>query len=313
MQGRIYLKQGLPSGQGRETLKKAIFQGCATAIVTPFTSVTVDYDALQKLVDFQLDAGIDAIVVCGTTGEASTMNHVEQMRTIETVLKRVNGQIPVIAGTGSNNTATAVTLSREAEALGVDGLLIVTPYYNKATQRGLIKHYETIADATSTPIILYNVPSRTGVSCTAETYAALSAHPNIVGVKEASGNFSLIQKTRTLCPEDFYIWSGNDDETAPIMLLGGIGVISVVSNVAPLRMAALTRACLNGDFAEAGKLQLQVRELADVLFREVNPIPVKTALSMMDFCEENFRLPLCKMGDANREELHSVLSRYNLI
>ena len=179
-------------------MKKAIFQGCATAIVTPFTSDTIDYAALQKLVDFQLAAGIDAIVVCGTTGEASTMTHVEQMRTIETVMTRVNGRIPVIAGTGSNNTTTAVMLSQEAESLGVDGLLIVTPYYNKATQKGLIMHYETIADATSTPIILYNVPSRTGISCTAETYAALSMHPNIVGVKEASGNLALIQKTRNL-------------------------------------------------------------------------------------------------------------------
>lgn len=294
-------------------MKEAIFKGCATAIITPFTRDSIDYDALRRLVDFQLAEGIDAIVVCGTTGEASTMTPIERMRTIETVLEQVNGRVPVIAGTGSNCTETAVAQSKDAESLGVSALLVVTPYYNKATQRGLVLHYQHIADQVSTPLILYNVPSRTGVSCTAETYAALSHHPNIIGVKEASGNLSLVQKTRELCPEDFYIWSGNDDETAPIMLLGGIGVISVVSNAAPRIMKDLATACLDGNFAKAGQLQLHVRALADVLFREVNPIPVKTALAMMGYCEENFRLPLCSMASANRAELEKVMRNYGLI
>lgn len=294
-------------------MKKDVFQGCATAIITPFTSDGVDYSALKKLVDFQISEGIDAIVVCGTTGEASTMSYAEKMRTIETVLTQANGKIPIIAGTGSNSTETAIAMSRDVERLGVDALLVVTPYYNKATQAGLIRHYETIADSVTTPVILYNVPSRTGVSCTPETYATLSRHPNIAGTKEASGNLALVQKTRELCQKDFSIWSGNDDETAPIMLLGGCGVISVVSNIAPKHMRKLTHACLNGDFKEAGRLQLEIRTVADVLFREVNPIPVKTALSFMGFCEEIFRLPLCKMSAEHREELRSVLLSRNFI
>lgn len=294
-------------------MKQAVFKGCATAIATPFTTGTVDYTALKKLVDYQLEGGVQAIVVCGTTGEAATMSYVEKIRTIETVLTQVNGQIPVIAGTGANSTETAIAFSKDAAALGVDALLVVTPYYNKATQKGLVRHYRAIADATATPMILYNVPGRTGVSCTAETYEALSAHPNIIGVKEASGNLALVQKTRERCPEDFYIWSGNDDETAPIMLLGGVGVISVVSNVAPHLMTQLAHACLQGNFAEAGRLQLSLRVLADVLFCEVNPIPVKTALHLMGLCEEVFRLPLCEMEETNREKLEHVLKDYHLL
>lgn len=294
-------------------MKKPIFKGCATAIITPFTADTVDYEALKNLIDRQLEAGINALVVCGTTGEASTMSHAERMRTIETAVRRVDGRIPVIAGTGSNSTETAVAQSRDAELAGADALLLVTPYYNKATQRGLVRHYEAIANSVTKPVILYNVPSRTGVSFTAETYAALSVHPNIIGVKEASGNFSLIQKTRESCPDDFYIWSGNDDETAPIMLLGGVGVISVVSNAAPQEMVALTDACLDGRLEDAGKLQLKVRKLCEIMFREVNPIPVKTALSMMGCCKEIFRLPLCEMSEENRKELEQVLKVYHLI
>ena len=265
-------------------MRKPLFTGSGVAVITPFTSETVDYAALRRLIDFQLQSGTDAIVVCGTTGEAATMSYVERMRTVETVVRQVDGRVPVIAGTGANSTETAITLSKDAALAGVDGLLVVTPFYNKATQRGLIRHYETIADAVDRPMILYNVPSRTGVKCAAETYAALSRHPNIQGVKEASGDFALIQKTRELCPEDFYIWSGNDDETAPIMLLGGVGVISVAANVAPREMRALTHACLEGDFVTAGKLQLKLRRLCEALFWEVNPIPVKTALAMMGRC-----------------------------
>ena len=294
-------------------MKQPVFSGSGAAIITPFTSDTVDYEALRRLLDFQLSSGTDAIIVCGTTGEAATMSYVERMRTIETVVLYVDRRVPVIAGTGANNTETAITLSKDAALAGVDGILVVTPFYNKATQRGLVRHYTAIADAVDLPMILYNVPSRTGVKCTAETYAALSAHPNITGLKEASGDFALIQKTRELCPEDFYIWSGNDDETAPIMLLGGVGVISVAANVVPREMHELTAACLSGDFVSAGKLQLKLRKLCEALFWEVNPIPVKTALSRMGYCREILRLPLCEMEEENRGRLEQVLTEYRLI
>ena len=294
-------------------MKQPIFTGCGVAIITPFTCDSVDYPALRKLIDFQLTANTDAIIVCGTTGEASTMSYIERMRTIETVVRHVDGQIPVIAGTGSNNTETAIILSKDAVLAGVDGLLVVTPYYNKATQVGLQKHYTAIADLVTKPMILYNVPGRTGVTCTAETYATLASHPNIIGVKEASGDFSLIQKTRELCPEDFYIWSGNDEETAATMMLGGVGVISVAANIVPKEMHRLTSLCRSGDFTEAGKLQIHLRRLMAALFTEVNPIPVKTALAAMGLCEEQFRLPLCEMGKNTRENLMHVLTNYALI
>ena len=207
----------------------------------------------------------------------------------------------------------SIALSDDAVQAGADALLVVTPFYNKATQRGLIRHYTAIADAASKPVILYHVPSRTGVTCTAETYAALARHPNIVGVKEAGGDLSLVQKTRELCPEDFCIWSGNDDETAPIMLFGGKGVISVAANVMPKEMHELTRACLSGDFVSAGKMQLRLRRLCEALFWEVNPIPVKTALALMGYCQEVFRLPMCEMVPENREKLKAVLTEYGLI
>ncbi len=294
-------------------MKQAIFTGSGVALVTPFTSGSVDYPALEKLLDFQLDRGTDAVIVCGTTGEAATMSYAERMAVIEAVVRRVDGRVPVIAGSGANCTETAIALSRDAVSAGADGLLVVTPFYNKATQRGLVRHYTAVADAAEKPVILYNVPSRTGVKCTAETYAALAQHPNILGVKEAGGDLALIQKTRELCPEDFYIWSGNDDETAPIMLLGGKGVISVAANVAPDRMHDLTRACLEGDFVSAGRMQLELRALCEALFWEVNPIPVKTALALMGMCEEVFRLPLCEMEPENRERLAAVLQRYGLV
>ena len=294
-------------------MKQAIFTGSGVALVTPFTSGGVDYPALKKLLDFQLDRGTDAVIVCGTTGEAATMSYAERMAVIEAVVRRVDGRVPVIAGSGANCTETAIALSRDAVSAGADGLLVVTPFYNKATQRGLVRHYTAVADAAEKPVILYNVPSRTGVKCTAETYAALAQHPNILGVKEAGGDLALIQKTRELCPEDFCIWSGNDDETAPIMLLGGKGVISVAANVAPDRMHDLTRACLEGDFVSAGRMQLELRALCEALFWEVNPIPVKTALALMGMCEEVFRLPLCEMEPENRERLAAVLQRYGLV
>ena len=294
-------------------MKQPVFSGSGVAIITPFTNDGIDYPALARLLDFQLENGTDAIIVCGTTGEAAAMSYEERVRAIEAVVRHVDGRVPVIAGTGSNNTENAITLSRDASSAGVDALLVVTPFYNKATPKGLIRHYTAIADAVEKPVILYHVPSRTGVKCTAEIYAALAEHPNIVGVKEAGGDLALVQKTRELCPEDFYIWSGNDDETAPIMLLGGKGVISVAANVAPREMHELTDACLRGDFFSAGKQQLHLRRLCEALFWEVNPIPVKTALGMMGYCQEIFRLPMCEMEAENRPRLRAVLESYGLV
>ena len=294
-------------------MKKPIFTGSAAAVATPFTGSGVDFPALQKHLDFLLENGTDALVVCGTTGEVATMSYEERMETVEAVVRHVDGRVPVIAGTGSNNTENAIALSRDAVSAGADGLLVVTPFYNKATQRGLIRHFAAVADSAERPVILYNVPSRTGVKCAAETYAQLAGHPNIQGVKEASGDLALVQKTRELCPEDFYIWSGNDDETAPIMLLGGSGVISVAANVVPQEMHQLTASCLSGDFVSAGKLQLRLRKLCEALFWEVNPIPVKTAMSMMGFCQERFRLPMCEMEEENRARLRAVLAEYGLV
>lgn len=294
-------------------MKQPVFSGSGVAIITPFTNDGVDYPALTRLLDFQLENGTDAIIVCGTTGEAAAMTYEERVRAIEAVVRHVDGRVPVIAGTGSNNTENAITLSRDASSAGVDALLVVTPFYNKATPKGLIRHYTAIADAVEKPVILYHVPSRTGVKCTAEIYAALAEHPNIVGVKEAGGDLALVQKTRELCPEDFYIWSGNDDETAPIMLFGGKGVISVAANVMPGEMHRLTEACLKGDFVTAGRMQLKLRKLCEALFWEVNPIPVKTALAMMGYCQERFRSPMCEMEPESRERLAGVLAEYGLI
>ena len=230
-------------------MKDILFTGSGVAIVTPFHAGAVNFPAFGRLIDRQIDGGTDAIIVCGTTGEASTMSYRERMRTIEFCVDHVDGRLPVIAGTGSNSTENALALSRDAERAGADGLLLVTPYYNKASQAGLIRHFQVIADGVDVPLILYDVPSRTGVTIAPETYAELAKHPNINGVKEAGGNFSNIQKTRNLCPEDFSIWSGNDDETAAICMLGGKGVISVVANVLPAEMHRLTELCLRNDFA----------------------------------------------------------------
>ena len=294
-------------------MKQPIFTGSGVALITPFTRDGVDDNALKALLDFQLEAGTDAVIVCGTTGEAATMGYEERMRTIEAVVRHVDGRIPVIAGSGANSTENAIKLSRDAVLAGVDALLVVTPFYNKATPKGLVRHYAAVADAVSKPVILYNVPSRTGVKCTAETYAALAEHPNIVGVKEAGGDLALVQKTRELCPADFSIWSGNDDETAPMMLFGGQGVISVAANIVPREMHRLTEACRSGDFTAAGNMQLKLRKLCEALFWEVNPIPVKTALAIMGRCQEVFRLPMCEMEPENRERLKAVLAEYELI
>ena len=294
-------------------MRSPLFTGSGVAIVTPFTADTVDLTALGRLLDFQLSHGTDAVIVCGTTGEAATMSYRERMRTIEFCVEHVDGRVPVIAGSGSNSTETALTLSRDAERAGADGLLVVTPYYNKASQTGLIRHFTAVADGVGVPVILYNVPSRTGVNIAPETYAALAKHPNINGVKEASGNLGAIQKTVKLCPEDFSVWSGNDDETAPICLLGGKGVISVVANILPGEMHRLTELCFQNDFAAAGKLQLRLKDFCDAMFCEVNPIPVKTALNLLGWNAGPLRLPLCEPGDENLARIRRTLVQYGLL
>ena len=293
-------------------MRQPLFTGSGVAIVTPFTNETVNLDALGRLLDFQLQNGTDAVIVCGTTGEATTMSYGERMRTVEFCVEHVDGRVPVIAGSGSNSTETAVSLSRDAQRAGADGLLVVTPYYNKASQSGLIRHYNAVADAVEVPIILYDVPSRTGVTIAPETYAELAKHPNINGVKEAGGNFSNIQKTRNLCPEDFSIWSGNDDETAAICLLGGRGVVSVVANVLPAEMHRPTELCFRNDFAAAGKLQLELKAFCDAMFCDVNPIPVKTALNLLGWEAGPLRLPLCEPGEAALAHIRQALADYGL-
>ncbi len=294
-------------------MRQPVFTGACVAIITPFTPDNkIDFEQFGKLIERQIAAGTDAICVCGTTGESATMSLEEHMEAVEYCVKKVNGRTKVVAGAGSNDTAAALKISLHAEAVGADALLSVTPYYNKATQKGLIQHYEYIADRVHTPIILYNVPSRTGCGFTAATYQHLSKHPNIVGVKEASGNFALITETRALCGDDFFIWSGNDDQVVPMMSLGAKGVISVVSNILPELTVKMTHLCLEGKYEEAAKLQIDTFDLASGLFAEVNPIPVKTASGMMGLCSGKMRLPLCEMSDEHTEALRKLLIKYNI-
>ena len=295
-------------------MREPVFTGACSAIITPFDhSGAINYDQFGKLIDEQIERGLDAICVCGTTGECSTLTIREHIAAVEYCAKRVNGRVKVVAGAGSNDTSAAVYLSQHAQDSGVDALLHVTPYYNKASQTGLIKHYEYIADRVDLPIILYNVPSRTGVSFTAETYKVLSQHPNINGVKEASGNFSLLAHTRHICPDDFYVWSGNDDQVVPMMALGAKGVISVVSNIAPELMVKMSHLCLENDFEAASKLQIEYMDLIDALFCEVNPIPVKEALNMMGMKAGPVRLPLCEMAEKNKAVLKAAMERAGLL
>ena len=292
----------------------SIFTGAGVALVTPMhADGSVNFDKMKELIEFQIANDTDALIICGTTGEASTMSDEVQIECIRFAKEAAAGRVPVIAGAGSNDTAHCIALAQGCEKAGADAVLLVTPYYNKATQQGLLRHYKVIADSVGTPIILYNVPSRTGVNIQPETYAELAQHPNIAGVKEASGNFSQIQKTRNLCPADFAIWSGNDDETAAICMLGGSGVISVAANVLPAEMHRLTALCLANDFSAAGRLQLKLKPLCDALFCEVNPIPVKTALNLMGLEAGELRLPLCPPTDASVERLKLALSSWDLL
>ena len=294
-------------------MKAPIFTGSSVAVVTPFRDGKIDYTKLAELIDFQIAGGTAAITICGTTGESSTQSLEEHIEVVDFCVKHVNGRVKVIAGSGSNDTMAALLLSQEAERSKADALLMVTPYYNKATQLGLIKHFSYVADRVSTPIILYNVPGRTGVSFNQDTYRELSKHPNINGVKEASGDFSLIAKTRAICGDELNIWSGNDDETVAMMALGAKGVISVAANIVPGVMAEITRLCLDGDFAGAAALQFKHLDLMNKLFIEVNPIPVKTAMNIMGMDVGELRLPLCEMDPGNYEKLKKSLENLGLI
>ena len=295
-------------------MRTPVFTGSCVAIATPFdANGNINYDAFGRLIDAQIAGGVDAICVCGTTGESATMTIREHIAAVDYCVERVNHRVKVIAGAGSNDTSAAVYLSLHAQDSGADALLHVTPYYNKCSQTGLVKHYEYIADRVELPIILYNVPSRTGVSFTAESYKILSENPKINGVKAASGNFSLLAHTRFLCGDDFYIWSGNDDQVVPMMSLGAKGVISVASNIIPEVMVKMTHLCLENDFEAASKLQIQYMDLIDALFCEVNPIPVKAALNLMGMEAGTLRLPLCDISEKNLAVLRASMERMGLL
>ena len=290
-----------------------LFTGAGTAIVTPFKDGQIDFPSLGRLIDWQISEGIDAIVVCGTTGEASTLNDEEHIETVQYTVEKVNGRIPVIAGAGSNDTAHAVFMSKELEEKGVDGLLLVTPYYNKCTQKGLIQHYTKIADSVNIPIILYSVAGRTGVNISPSTVFELAKHPNIVGIKEASGNISQVVEIAKCVDDDFALYSGNDDMIVPLLSVGGSGVISTVSNVIPKDTHDMVIKYLAGDVKGAGKLQLDMKHLIDALFVEVNPIPVKAALKMMGMIELEYRLPLCPPDEKSMEIIRKELTVYGLL
>ena len=295
-------------------MKKTIFRGAGVALVTPMNSdSSVNYDELEKLIEFQIKNGTDAIISCGTTGESATLSSQERNNLIEFTVKKVGRRIPVIAGTGCNNTKQALENSLSAEKLGVDGLLIVTPYYNKTSQSGLIKHYEYIADRVKTPIILYNVPSRTGVSIKPQTYLELSKHKNIVAVKEACGDISSLAETISLCKDNLAVYSGNDDQTVPILSLGGIGVISVFSNICPKECHEMVQSYLSGNTEKSKKIQLKYLKLMNAMFCDVNPIPVKEALNLMGFNTGRCRMPLDILSKSNYEKLKEILEEYSLI
>lgn len=280
-----------------------IFRGIATALITPLTADGIDYAQFGKLIDWQIDQGINALVICGTTGESSTLSDAEHRRAIAFACERVNGRVPVIAGTGSNETAYAVKLTKSACADGADAVLVVTPYYNKTTQNGLVAMYNTIADASTKPVILYNVPSRTGIGIQPETYVKLAQHPNIAAIKEANSDISKIVETFALVGDQLDIYSGNDDQIVPILSMGGQGCISVLSNVVPKETVAITDQFFAGNVAEAARLQCQFMPLIRSLFCESNPIPVKAAMSALGFCENYLRLPLVPMEQDHYETM----------
>ena len=295
-------------------MKNTIFTGAGIAIITPMNADgSINYQGLGDLIENQIANGTDAIIICGTTGEASTMTDEEHLECIRFAVEKTAGRIPVIAGTGSNDTRYAIELSKEAEAVGVDGLLLVTPYYNKTTQRGLIAHFTAIADAVNVPIILYNIPGRTGVNMEVATVKKLAGHRNIAAIKEASGNISYAAKLIAACGDNIDVYSGNDDMVVPLVSLGGKGVISVASHVIPKQMHDMVQYCLDNNFAEATKLQIEYLDLINSLFIEVNPIPVKEALNMMGVNVGPCRMPLYEMSDEHKAVLRASLEKHGLI
>ena len=292
---------------------KPIFTGAATALITPTTPAGVDYEALGRLIDWQIDGGIDALVIAGSTGEGKTLSISEHREVLRYSAERIAGRVPMIAGTGSNETSVSISLSQYACEVGADALLVVTPYYIKATQNGLVQMYNMIADAVTKPIILYNVPSRTGVNIEPETYARLAEHENIVGIKEANGDISKIVTTAAAVTGKLDLYSGNDDQTIPILSLGGKGVISVLSNLLPGQTAEMCRRFFRGDCAGAAELQLRYLPLIHALFSEVNPIPVKAAMAEMGFCENFLRMPLTPMEEDHKRRLFDLMRKERLI
>ena len=295
------------------TQKTTIFTGAAVAIVTPFKNNQVDYESLAALIERQIENSTDAIVICGTTGESSTLTDEEHKECIRFCVEKTAGRVPVIAGTGSNDTDYAIALSKYACEVGADALLLVTPYYNKATPKGLIKHFTAIADATNKPIILYNVPSRTGVNISLPVYKELAKHDRIVAAKEASGNISAVAALAEACGNSIDIYSGNDDQIVPILSLGGKGVISVLSNVVPKDTHDIVALWNEGKTKESLALQLKYLDLINALFCEVNPVPVKTAMGLMGLCADEMRLPLCEMEENNKERLATALRNHGII
>ena len=294
-------------------MKKLVFEGAATAIVTPFKNGVVDYDSFGNLIDYQINNKIDALVVCGTTGEASTLTDEEHRECIRFAVEKVAGRVPVIAGTGSNDTDYAIDLSKYSCDVGADALLVVTPYYNKATAKGLIRSFTAIADASTKPVILYNVPSRTGCNISLPVYKELAKHENIVAVKEASGNISSIAELAAELGDNLPIYSGNDDQIVPILSLGGKGVISVLSNIMPKETHDICDLYFKGNVKESAALQLKLLDLINSLFCEVNPIPAKTACALMGMCSEEMRLPLCEMEENTKARLIASMKKHNLI
>ncbi len=294
-------------------MKKCVFKGCGTAIITPFTDNGVNYEEFRKLIEFQISEGADAIIVCGTTGESSTMTVDERKETIKFAVDVANKRIPIIAGTGGNCTKSAIEMSVYAESVGADAVLVVTPYYNKTTQEGLIAHYKAIANAVNIPVILYNVPSRTGLNIAPKTCLELSKVSNIVAIKEASGNLSQVAEIASLCRDELAIYSGNDDQILPILSLGGIGVISVLSNIIPRDVHNMTSNFFDGKIEDSIKIQLDTLPLTRALFSEVNPIPIKAALNMLDYNVGLPRLPLVEMSEAGQDKLREEMKKYGVL
>lgn len=294
-------------------MKQTVFRGTATAMVTPMTAAGVDFDTLARFIEFQLEAGVNALVAVGTTGESATLSPEEQRQVIRFTVERVAGRVPVIAGTGTNNTAHVLEQTRSACDAGADAVLVVTPYYNKATQAGLIAHYTAVADVSEKPVIVYNVPSRTGCNVLPDTLAVLAEHPRIAAVKEASGNMAQVVEIAAKCAGKLDIYSGEDGITVPVMAMGGAGIISVASNVAPGQMARMTGAFLAGDVEKAAALQCQLLPLIQALFCEVNPIPAKAAVAAMGFGEEYLRLPLTPMEPKNRVRLFAEMRKLGVL